>query len=158
MSLSFESLFRYDHWANTECLESLRALGTPPARAVALFAHMAGTKQNLLARAKGETPPCPHFPEWGIDESANVIDEADKQWKAYLLSLDAGALASEVEFDSAAMGGRQRIGREVLIQTALLHGAYHRGQIAALVREAGGKPPTTDLIIAPEIGAQRVSD
>jgi uncharacterized damage-inducible protein DinB len=36
---------------------------------------------------------------------------------------------------------------EILLQV-LLHGAYHRGQIAADVRAAGGEPALTDLIHA----------
>ena len=27
------------------------------------------------------------------------------------------------------------------------HSAYHRGQVAAAVREAGGKPAATDLVV-----------
>jgi uncharacterized damage-inducible protein DinB len=159
MTPSFlESLFDYDDWANAECLASVRRLADPPERALTLLAHVAATKRNHLARAMGEPMPCPRFPEWGLEESASVLQEASSQWREFLSGVDEETLADDVEFDSPAMGGRFRIARQAMIQTALLHAAYHRGQIATLVREAGGQPAGTDLIIAPGIGARRIPD
>ena len=37
----------------------------------------------------------------------------------------------------------------------VLHSSYHRGQVAAAVREAGGKPAVTDYVVYLRLGKGR---
>ncbi len=36
--------------------------------------------------------------------------------------------------------------QDILMQL-VMHGAYHRGQVAAAVRDSGGKPAATDYVV-----------
>ena len=60
-------------------------------------------------------------------------------------SLDEAGFEQEIAYtNSAGQAFRSNV-RDILLQIAL-HGCYHRGQVALLVREAGAEPQATDYI------------
>jgi uncharacterized damage-inducible protein DinB len=82
-----------------------------------------------------------------LDLGQCVVLSADntKGFGEYLGSLTASGLESEVPYvNSAGQSFRSRVD-DILLHVAL-HGSYHRGQVALLVREAGNKPAPTDYI------------
>ena len=68
-----------------------------------------------------------------------------KSWADYLARADDGELARVCEYQSLD-AGRFRSRVEDILAQLFGHSWYHRGQIAMLVRAAGGEPAVTDLI------------
>ena len=58
---------------------------------------------------------------------------------------DADELAAEVEYRSGAGETFRNSVADVLAQV-VLHGSYHRGQLALLTRQGGGTPAVTDYV------------
>lgn len=146
--------FTYDAWANREALASLRRMAEPPAQAVRWMAHVAAAQLVWGARLDGQAASHPVWPEWSLDETAARLDEAEGRWPALLAALAAegdGALGRSVHY-ATSRGDRFASTVGDILTHVTHHGAYHRGQIAAAVRAAGGEPVLTDFIHAARIG------
>ena len=136
--------FEFDRWANQESLRSLEAMKDPPQRAVALVAHIAGTQRVWLERARSLPKSVPVWPPWSLAETAKELPAAHGEWTRLISTDDLSR-----EFTYTNTKGREfqnRLG-DVALHVAF-HGVYHRGQIAALVRQHGGEPADTDFIQA----------
>ena len=146
--------FTYDAWANREALASLRRMAEPPAQGVRWIAHVAAAQLLWWARIEGREQSHPVWPAWTLDETAVRLAEAEGAWGGLLASLaaeGASSLGREVAYvNSRGERFTSTVG-DILTQVTH-HGAYHRGQIAALVRAAGGEPVLTDFIHAARTG------
>ncbi len=141
--------FAFGRWANQESLRSLEAMEEPPPRAVALLAHIVATQRVWLDRARSSPQSVAVWPQWSLPETAKELPADLGEWTRLIATGDLSR-----EFDYTNTKG-QRF-RNKLSDVALhvaLHGVYHRGQIAALVRQHGGEPADTDFIQAVRTGA-----
>lgn len=88
----------------------------------------------------------PLFPE---DPDIARVGEEWRQvqglWDDYLSRVDDAALDREFEYQSLDAGRFHNRVEDILGQL-FGHSSYHRGQIAMLIRAAGGEPAVTDLI------------
>jgi uncharacterized damage-inducible protein DinB len=143
----FRREYAYDDWANREVLRALRALDDPPESCVRWLAHVAGAELLWLARLRGEPSPVPVWPRFTLAELGERIDDARSQWTQLLDELDERELAREARYvNSKGEPWSSRV--EDVLSHVLLHGAYHRGQIASALRAASFEPPLTDYIHA----------
>ncbi len=139
----------FDMWANQETLRSLQAMTHPPERAVALIAHIAATQRVWLERALTLPQSVAVWPRWSLPETAKQLPTVAGEWTRLIAT---GDLSREFAYTNTK--GQQF--RNKLSDVALhvaFHGVYHRGQIAALVRQHGGEPAYTDFIQAVRTGA-----
>ncbi len=141
--------FEFDSWANQQALRSLETMTNPPERAVALMAHIAATQRLWLERALSVPPSVTVWPQWSLPQTANELPAVLAEWTRLIATGDLSR-----EFGYTNTKGQQF--RNKLSDVALhlaFHGVYHRGQIAALVRQHGGEPADTDFITAVRRGA-----
>ena len=73
------------------------------------------------------------------------LSAIESRWNEYLGRLTDAELARVFEYRSFD-GGRFRNRVEDVLTQMFGHSLYHRGQIATLVRAAGGVPATTDFV------------
>jgi uncharacterized damage-inducible protein DinB len=141
-------LFAYDTWANREALTSVTGL-SPGAAApgLRLVAHIGAAHHLWLARVRGDAPPLPVWPELDAAETGRVIESAGAAWQRLLAERGAAELDRSVTYTNSK-GERWTSTVDDIIEHALLHAHYHRGQAAAEVRAAGGTPAYTDFIHA----------
>jgi len=166
---SFRRRFAYDRRATQR---TLRALGVavraanatggdtsdrasdPTGRfdlAVARFAHLLGAAHLWVARCRDEDPPCAVWPDWTLEDCERETAPTLRHLETWARSLDETELEREVRYvNSKGEPWRNRV-RDIA-EHLLLHGAYHRGQIAADIRAAGFPPPYTDFIQAARTG------
>jgi len=140
--------FEFDGWANQQALRSLETMTSPPERAVSLIAHIAATQRVWLERARSLPQSVAVWPQWSLGETAKNLPDTLGEWTRLITTDDLSR-----EFDYTNTKG-QRF-RNQLSDVALhvaFHGVYHRGQIAALVRQQGGTPADTDFIQAVRTG------
>jgi uncharacterized damage-inducible protein DinB len=140
-------LLGYDRWANAEALRSLQQFDAPPLRALRWLAHVVGAEHLWLARLRGEASPLPVWPDLNPDGCAARLAELDGLWPAYLAPLAPGDLGRPVAYRNTKGESWTSTVGDILTHV-VLHSAYHRGQIAAEVRAAGGEPAYTDFIHA----------
>ncbi|HEX6644634.1 MAG TPA: DinB family protein [Gemmatimonadales bacterium] len=139
-------LFSHLFWADTRAIESLRR-APDAARARALMAHVLGAEATWLARIEGRESELAVWPELSVEACVAASARIRAGYESLLARLDAepGGLERIVHYRNSA--GLEFDGRiaDILCHVAL-HGAYHRGQVALLCREAGVAPEPTDYI------------
>lgn len=132
-------LFDYDDWANREEVRHLRALSNPPARAVKILAHIIGTEWLWLGRLRREPTPAVVWPDLTLDEIGQQIDRLHVEWPREFEKREV------IEYVNTK-GERWTSDAQDILMHVVLHGSYHRGQIATIVRDSGDVPPYTDYI------------
>ena len=143
--------FGYEDWANREVLRHLQRESAPPARCVERFAHILGAQSEWLARLEGGQSGLAVWPRLLPDELESELERLRERWLRYLEPLTPADLARSISYvNTKGQSWSSRV-EDVLIHV-LFHGAYHRGQIACGLREAGLTPPYTDFIHATRSG------
>ncbi|MEP6689788.1 MAG: DinB family protein [Gemmatimonadaceae bacterium] len=137
----------YDHlaWADARVLDGLRSASGSDPRALELYAHVIGAEHVWLARLEERAATVAVWPALSLDDAAALAAENVRGFRAFLSGLDAGALAREVAYRNSAGLPFRTATEDILIHVAM-HGTYHRGQVALVVRNAGGEPAPTDFI------------
>lgn len=141
----FPSLVAHLRWADERTWQSLARVADPPARALELYAHIIGAAETWLARITGKPARLAVWPDWPIDRVHELAGLIHGELGALADTIDGAGEAREIDYvNSAGQSFRSTVG-DMLRQVAL-HGAYHRGQIAMLLRDDGLVPEPTDYI------------
>lgn len=141
-----ERWFAYDHWANRETLRSLA--GEPAGgRPLQLMAHIAAAEQLWHDRLLGRPQSLPVWPDLTLEQSAALVDGMAARWREYLAGLAPEGLEAVIRYTNSKGEPWKNTVQDVLMHV-VMHSVYHRGQIAAAVRAAGGEPAYTDFIEA----------
>lgn len=150
-SRDFRRLFAYDDWANGEALRSLQATLSAARRAVEVMAHIAATQWVWMDRLRTQPQRCPVWPDWNLEQTAAQLADLRAAWQQYISHVDEVGLAGQI-FYTNTKGEKFTNTVEEILTHVCFHGVYHRGQIAAAVRAAGGVPAYSDYIQAVRAG------
>ena len=136
-----------DHlaWADARVLEGLRTAPFADPRALELYAHVLGAEHVWLARLRERAAQVAVWPALSLEECAALAAENVARFRAVLTGLTPDDLVREVSYRNSAGQAFRSTVEDILLHVAL-HGAYHRGQVALVVRGAGGTPVPTDYI------------
>jgi uncharacterized damage-inducible protein DinB len=145
--MQLERLFAWDDWANHEEVSRLTGTAAPPA-AVRLLGHIIGAQWLWLARLRKEKAKMAVWPDLTIEQCASELSELRDAWRETLVAADRD---SKVEYRNSK-GELWSSTVDEVITHVLMHGTYHRGQIATVVRQGGETPAYTDLIHAVRSG------
>jgi uncharacterized damage-inducible protein DinB len=149
----FQRWFEHERHAHENVLRSLesvpaeRRAGPEFERAVAILAHVAAARRLWLVRLgvlpgpQGTLSP----EKLTLAEAEDLLQGVHGPWAEYLARVTDEEIGREVEYQSLDAGRFRNRVEDVLAQL-FGHSCYHRGQIAMLVRAAGGEPAVTDLI------------
>jgi uncharacterized damage-inducible protein DinB len=141
----FLKMFNYDHWANRECLNALRAITPQPPKVLRLLAHILSAQKLWLERLQRVPQSVAVWPSSTIEDCADLADEMLSAWNNYLTELPPADLEQEISYrNSKGESWSSRV--EDIITHVLLHSAYHRGQVALEMRAVGLQPAYTDFI------------
>ncbi len=141
----FQQLFRYDAWANSEVLASLRAAGTPPPRSLKLIAHILGTEYVWFSRIRAQNSPVAVWPDLDLTQCEQHAQVLSRIWSTYLDELDEAAYEKNVMYHNTK-GEAWSNSVDAILVHVVTHSAYHRGQIASDMRASGYTPAYTDFI------------
>lgn len=120
-------------------------------RPCAAFAHIAATQRLWLERVLSAPQSVAVWPKWSLVETAKELPAVLREWTHLIAT---GDLSREFAYtNTKGEQFRNRVA-DVALHVAF-HGVYHRGQIAALVRQHGGEPAYTDFIQAVKTEAVR---
>ena len=149
----FQRWFEHERHAHEKVLRSLESVpadrrdGPEFAKAVSILAHVAAARRVWLVRLgilpgqQGTLSP----EKVTLADAAELLRSVHGPWAEYLARVTDEEIGREVEYQSLDAGRFRNRVEDVLAQL-FTHSAYHRGQIAMLVRAAGGEPAVTDLI------------
>lgn len=147
----FRRLFAWEAWANRESLTSAANMTLAPPQVVRWLGHLAGTGAEWRARLTGTTSRLAVWPELSLAQCEAEFALEATEWKLYLGALVDHDLAGRIEYRNSK-GERWTSTVEEILTHVVLHGSYHRGQIASAIRAAGGTPAYTDFIHAARTG------
>jgi uncharacterized damage-inducible protein DinB len=149
MPITLLAMLDHLRWADVRAGEALRTLpadAAGAAQARTLYAHVAAAEAVWLARLEGRAPEVGVWPSLAPDEATALAARTADALRAHVASLAPDALDAPVDYRNTRGEAHRSSVREIVTHVAL-HGSYHRGQIAQLVRQGGGAPAPTDFIL-----------
>ena len=135
--------FSYNQWANREVLTQMRAQGAD-SRSLQLMGHILAAERLWLERMKQQPQSLPVWPKTGLEQCETQAEEMARLWNGYLDQLKDDF--SETISYKNTKGDLWSNTILDILSHVILHSAYHRGQIASHMREAGQMPAFTDFI------------
>ncbi len=143
----------YDAWANADVLSAIKASKgkSDPAQPLKFLAHVLSAERLWLERLGGQAQSLPVWPEFTIEQCAANIAELAELWDKYIAQLSSAALSDLVTYKNSKGEMWTSSVLDVLTHV-VMHSAYHRGQIASVMRAGGGTPAYTDFIHAARQG------
>ena len=137
------SLLSHQRWADEQTFAALIADARVPAVAQERFMHVVAAEHVWSCRLRGATPSVAVWPSWTQDGCARLMAQNHREFAA-LLGDDA-ALQREIAYVTSDGRPFRNTVADILLHVAL-HGSWHRGLVATLVRPAGVPPVSTDYI------------
>lgn len=141
----FKKLYEHVEWADTRVLASLRAAKSPRKKDLELYSHILGAEHTWLSRINGTTARFAVWPVLSLDECESLGKENFTAFNGLAGRLTPEVLEKAITYRNSAGDQFTSTIEDMLTQVAL-HGAYHRGQIAASIRAGGDTPSPTDYI------------
>jgi uncharacterized damage-inducible protein DinB len=141
-----QKLFQHVWWADAEVGSALAGMEQVPAGALRLYAHVLAAELVWIDRIERHEQTVAVWPDADLDGCTKMATRARARYRAYLASLTVDALAHRVPYTNTAGTYYETPLEDILLHVAL-HGAYHRGQIASVLREGGLTPPATDYAV-----------
>lgn len=146
MNEYFIELFKYDSYANLKLLELLKNLPLIDENAKSIFAHLLNAKRLWLKRIKQEGyKNIEIWPTLDWDECNFLIRENESSYHNYLADKRDTELKAKIRYQNSKGKTFLTPVRDILMHV-LIHGGYHRGQIAKFIKKAGGESINTDYI------------
>ena len=136
-------MFQHMAWADTRALSSLRDMREAPPQALDLMCHVLTAEHIWLRRITGGANAYQVWQSLGLDECDQLAARNHAGFAEVLASADRGRV---IAYTTSAGHAMQTAIEDILVHVSH-HGMYHRGQVALLVRAAGGSPVSTDFIL-----------
>lgn len=141
----FSKLVAHLEWADQRVLTSLRSAAHLPAKALELYSHILGSEHVWLSRINGTAAKLAVWPNLTLDDCARVSAENAGELRKLSSALTDEALGRGITYRNSA-GDEFTSSLEDMLTHVTMHGSYHRGQVASLIRAAGDTPAPTDYI------------
>lgn len=137
-----DQLIKYDEWANQRIFSQVIKMpdGDNRAEAQKLFSHLLAAQIIWADRARGKKPSLDIWPLWTLEEAKTFLDESPLVLKTFLDQKE-----ETITYQNSSRETFTNTVEEIL-HHLIIHGQHHRAQIAMLLRKAGMKPTSTDLI------------
>jgi uncharacterized damage-inducible protein DinB len=133
-------------WADDRAYNALVEAPHHP-RALELYGHVLGAEQIWLERIRGgvQGPVWPPFDRVTATACESLRSAVRIAYTDMVNALTLSDLSRRIAYVNSAGDAFETTLRDILLHV-VLHGAYHRGQIALLIRDAGARPPTADYV------------
>jgi len=133
-------------WADQRCIAGLTDCPAAHSEALPLLSHVVAAEHVWLARIEGRIAAIPVWPVLSPDECDRVATENAAGFATLMERTADEELAKLIQYCNQR--GEEFLTPMIDILThVVIHGAYHRGQIAKLIGRAGGKSLDTDFIL-----------
>jgi len=141
----FAKLVNHLEWADQRVLQSLRSAQHAAPKALEIYAHILGSEHVWLSRINSTTAQLAVWPKLGLDECEKVAAQNVVGLRTVISSLTSDSLERGITYLNSA-GDQFTSTLQDILTHVMMHGSYHRGQVASLVRGGGDTPAPTDFI------------
>ncbi len=137
----------WDHleWANEQVCAAIDPLDPKreePLRR--LLAHILGAEDIWMGRIRGDDRPVEVWPPWSVEECRERGERLLQEYRRVIEGASNEELTRPVSYETTSNEAYTTPLVDILLHVAL-HGAHHRGQIAARMRREGAEPAVTDF-------------
>ena len=132
-------------WADAAVLAALETSPATAERWLELFGHILGAEHVWLARLKGIASHVAVWPVLSMADCRRLAEENGKELTAYVAALAPADRGRSIRYTNSAGQEFSSTVEDILLHVCL-HGSYHRGQVAAVMRAGGTTPAPTDYI------------
>jgi uncharacterized damage-inducible protein DinB len=132
-------------WADAQLLAAVREHAGSVTDALRLFGHVLAAEHLWLCRLESREPGVAVWPSLSVVECETLAGENARGYQLYLEELGESGLASMVRYRNSKGDEYTNSVLDILTHV-VIHGAYHRGQVARVIGGAGGQTPNTDYI------------
>ncbi|MGD9633423.1 MAG: DinB family protein, partial [Pirellulales bacterium] len=115
------------------------------AEALPLFGHVLAAEHVWLARLEKREPRVAVWPTLSVAECESLAAENGAGYRQYAAELDDARLAEVLDYRTQSGMAMSTAVIDILTHV-VIHGAYHRGQVAKMIGKTGVSAPTTDYI------------
>lgn len=138
-------LLEYDIWATQKSLSSIREHAEAPIKALSLLSHIISAQSIWYNRVIDHHEIPKPWAEFSLAEVLGKSKEINKKWVSLLEKLNETDLDKNITYKNTR-GEEFNNNIRDIITHVINHSTYHRAQIAALIKQSGGKPAVTDYI------------
>ena len=138
----------YDHlaWADCLVLDALEKAGEPSVPILRILGHLFSAERIWLMRIRQEeTSKEAVWASLSLAQCRAVAEESKAGFRKIVQNATDDRLAALISYRTTKGQPMESSLHDILLHVAL-HGSYHRGQIAALLRREGLEPVGTDFI------------
>jgi uncharacterized damage-inducible protein DinB len=132
-------------WANRETLATLETLPEPPAEALRILGHALAAERLWLSRLRQEESAPSVWPQVDLKGCQSLAEQNAAGFSAFVGGLDDAALSATSRYQNLKGEPCESSVIDILTHV-VIHGAYHRGQIAKTLGAIGKQAPGTDFI------------
>jgi len=155
MKKHIERMLRAMSWADRQSLKALRECPGAQAEALPLLAHVLAAEHVWLARLLNQEAAHPVWPQLTVTECERIADDNSARFASFVGDLDENDLAAAIRYRNTK-GEEFATSALDILTHVVIHGAYHRGQIAKVLGQSGVQVASTDFItfarsVEPEI-------
>jgi len=137
------TLIEFNTWANGKVVESLQSCPTIPAEGVRRLSHILENNWYVYDIIfERDLEKWNDDRDYTLEECIAEIPLIEKAYKELLHNMTAERMARTVKFKNVVGDMVERRISDLIFHT-FDHCTYHRGQIAMIVRAAGGEPAKT---------------
>lgn len=132
-------------WADGQLLPAVATCPAAQAEALPLFGHVLAAEHVWLSRLEKREARVPVWPQLSVAECEALAAENGAAYRKYAAGLDDATLAEVLHYRTQAGVAMSTAVIDILTHV-VIHGAYHRGQVAKMIGKTGVSAPTTDFI------------
>jgi uncharacterized damage-inducible protein DinB len=146
MKTHIERMLRAMSWADQRTIAAVGDCPAAHAEALPLLSHVLAAEQVWLARLQQHEASHPVWPQLTVPQCATLAAENAAGYAALLEDLAEDDLTIGIRYKNTK-GDEFTTTRIDILTHVVIHGAYHRGQIAKVLGRSGVQPASTDYIM-----------
>ena len=141
----FLRMLGHQAWADRRALAAIEQANGQVDTALKLLGHILGAEHVWLRRLTASPAAVAVWPDLSLAQCRELAGANELGFREFLFGLDPAGLRRVVAYrNSAGEDLMTEVGD--ILSHVFLHGAYHRGQVAQLLRLAEQEPAPTDYI------------
>jgi uncharacterized damage-inducible protein DinB len=138
-------LIGHMRWADARTADATEQCPSTVPDAERLFAHIAAAEHLWYSRISGRPAELEVWPSLSVPRAREIAATHADLFRDMIAEVHESALRETVSYVNSAGKAFHNTIADIVTHLAL-HGERHRGQIARIIRAAGGEPPYTDYI------------
>lgn len=145
MKAVLNNLFEHHHQANLTYAAFFEKFDINHPKANAVFSHLLNAEELWLSRIQDRNPDFDLFEVHSSNKFDHIITQNGERRSTLLQDLENEVLGKVICYITTEGEPYESVLSDILFHL-ISHSAYHRGQLAILMRELGHEPPVTDYI------------